>query len=61
MVLQVNNEATNEALKKFRQKNGSHAKLATASIDVDVPEEKRQEEVERALGEMEPQVKEKIG
>jgi hypothetical protein len=31
--LQVNSQAKNDALKKFRQKNGTHANLATAFIE----------------------------
>ncbi|EGE02072.1 hypothetical protein TEQG_01112 [Trichophyton equinum CBS 127.97] len=31
---EVNTQATNEALRKWVKKNGTHAKLATASFDV---------------------------
>ncbi|KAK2734458.1 hypothetical protein FQN57_001693 [Myotisia sp. PD_48] len=35
--LQVNSQATNEALKKWVNKNGTHANLAFADIDMNVP------------------------
>ncbi|KAF2245227.1 hypothetical protein BU26DRAFT_79010 [Trematosphaeria pertusa] len=59
--LQVNSEAKNTALKKFRSKHGTHANIATAEIKVDTPENKQQQEVEEALEEMTKQYRSKIG
>lgn len=36
--LQVNSQAKNDALKRYRGKHGSHANLATATVDPDTPE-----------------------
>ncbi|KAJ5367187.1 hypothetical protein N7541_001128 [Penicillium brevicompactum] len=46
--LQVNSQAQNEALAKFRKKNGTDAKLASGKINVNTPE-KEQEEAAQAL------------
>ncbi|KAF2875183.1 hypothetical protein BDV95DRAFT_603946 [Massariosphaeria phaeospora] len=59
--LQVNSEAKNTALKKFKSKHGSDANVATAKIKVDVPEDKQEEEVEGALESMTEQYSSKIG
>ncbi|EEQ30382.1 conserved hypothetical protein [Microsporum canis CBS 113480] len=40
--LQVNTQATNEALKKWIKKNGTHANLATASFDINTKEEDKE-------------------
>ncbi|KAI9670782.1 MAG: hypothetical protein M1817_003893 [Caeruleum heppii] len=39
--LQVNAQAKNDALKEFRKKHGSHANLATGSIDPNTPEDQQ--------------------
>lgn len=39
--LQINSEAKNNALTKYRAKHGSHANLATATIDPNTPEEEQ--------------------
>ncbi|PYI02011.1 hypothetical protein BO78DRAFT_231102 [Aspergillus sclerotiicarbonarius CBS 121057] len=48
--LQVNSQAKNGALAKFRQKEGTHANLASGTIDENTPVES-QEEVTRAFWE----------
>lgn len=59
--LQVNSQAKNDALKKFRQKNGTHANLATAVIDEDVPEDKQEEVYNKMWDDIDPQIKERLG
>jgi hypothetical protein len=59
--LQVNSEAKNEALKKFRAKNGSHANLATATIDENTPQEQQEEAAKAFWESIESQAKTKIG
>ncbi|KAF2148924.1 hypothetical protein K461DRAFT_282403 [Myriangium duriaei CBS 260.36] len=46
--LQVNSQAKNESLVKWRKKHGSHANLAVGQIDENTPPEK-QEEAAREL------------
>ncbi|EZF69369.1 hypothetical protein H105_08212 [Trichophyton soudanense CBS 452.61] len=41
--LQVNTQATNEALRKWVKKNGTHARLATASFDVNTKDENKKD------------------
>ena len=59
--LQVNSEATNEALKKWRQKHGTHANLATVSFDPDTPREKQKEVFTDVWKDVADQVKENLG
>lgn len=59
--LQVNSQATNEALKKFRKKYGTDANLATAFIEEDTPEEKQEEVFDEMWSQIEPQIRERLG
>ncbi len=59
--LQVNSEAKNEALKKFRTKRGTHANLATATIDENTPPEKQEEVAMAFWDKIESQAKKNIG
>lgn len=58
LVLQVNSQAKNTTLKEWVRKNGSHAKLATASFDTEA--EDPDEEVKRVIAELERQAKDNI-
>jgi hypothetical protein len=59
--LQVNSQAKNDALKKFRRKNGTHANLATAFIEEDTPEDKQEEAFKKMWEEIDTQVRERLG
>ena len=59
--LQVNSQAKNGALQKFRQKNGTHANLATAVIDENTPEDKQEEMFKKMWDEIDPQIKQRLG
>lgn len=59
--LQVNSQAKNDALQKFRQKNGTHANLATAVIDENTPEDKQEEIFNKIWDEIDPQIKQRLG
>lgn len=59
--LQVNSQAKNEALKRFKKKYGTDANLATAFIDEDTPEEKQEEVFEEMWQHLEPQIRERLG
>ncbi|OJJ44814.1 hypothetical protein ASPZODRAFT_134956 [Penicilliopsis zonata CBS 506.65] len=58
--LQVNSQATNDALKKFRGKHGTHANIATAQIKEDTPPEEQQDVINDMLDQIEDQFKEII-
>ena len=55
--LQVNAQAKNEALKKYRGKHGSHANLATATIDPNTPEEDKEKVFNEFWKDVESQAK----
>lgn len=59
--VQINSEATNDALQKFRKKNGKNAKVATGKIPVDTPEDKQEEVFEELFKDLKGQFSEKIG
>jgi hypothetical protein len=59
--LQVNSEAKNEALKKFRTKGGTYANLATATVDENTPSEKQEEVAKAFWDKIESQAKKNIG
>jgi hypothetical protein len=59
--LQVNSQAKNDALQKFRQKNGTHANLATAVIDENTPEDKQEEMFNKMWDEIDPQIEQRLG
>lgn len=59
--LQINSEAKNESLKKFRGKHGSHANLASATIDPQTADENQREAFEKMWEEMERQARENLG
>ena len=61
LYLQINSQAKNEALKKYRSKHGSHAKLATATVDQNTPEEDQENVFTDIWSNMESQAKEKLG
>ncbi len=59
--LQVNSQAKNDALKKFQAKNGTHANLATATIDENTSPEKQEEAAKAFWANIELQAKNNIG
>ncbi|KAI9685110.1 MAG: hypothetical protein M1820_010832 [Bogoriella megaspora] len=59
--LQVNSEAKNDALKKFRNKNGAHANLAVGTVDENTPEGDREDAIGETWKGMSERAKEKIG
>lgn len=58
--LQVNTQATNDALKKLRGKYGAHANIATAQIKEDTPPEEQEDAINDMLDKIEEQFKERI-
>ncbi|KAL9004658.1 MAG: hypothetical protein Q9188_002518 [Gyalolechia gomerana] len=61
LYLQVNSEAKSETLKKFIGKEGTHANLATVSIDINTAVEKQEEVAENAMADIKGQAKKKLG
>ncbi|PPJ50233.1 hypothetical protein CBER1_07206 [Cercospora berteroae] len=59
--LQVNSEAENTALKKYKSKHGTHSNIATLKIKVDTPEDEQEDEINRVFEEAAKQFKEKVG
>jgi len=59
--LQVNSQAKNEALKKFLAKNGTHANLATATINENTPPEEQEAATKAFWDEVESQAKNNLG
>ena len=59
--LQVNSQAKNGALKKWRQKNGTHANLAVGTIDENAPEKDQKEAVSKMWESVEKSSKSKVG
>ena len=59
--LQVKFQAKNEALKKFLAKNGTHANLATATIDENTPPEEQEAAAKAFWDNLESQAKNNIG
>ncbi|KAL8941248.1 MAG: hypothetical protein Q9216_002351 [Gyalolechia sp. 2 TL-2023] len=57
LYLQVNSQATSDSLKKFIAKEGTHANLATVSIDINTAVEKQEEVAEAAMAEIKEQAK----
>lgn len=55
--LQVNSQAKNESLKKFREKNGTHANLAVGTIEEDTPPENQKSAAEALWADLEGQAK----
>ena len=55
--LQVNSQAKNEALKKFREKNGTHANLAVGTIDEGTSPENQKSAAETLWTDLEGQAK----
>lgn len=60
LYLQVNSQASNEALKAFRKKHGSHANLATGTINENEPEENRKQAAIALLDSMIEEAKENL-
>lgn len=59
--LQINSQAKNEALKKYRGKHGTHANLATATIDTKTPEKEQKGAFLDFWNDVEGQAKENLG
>ncbi|KAL8869829.1 MAG: hypothetical protein Q9174_003976, partial [Haloplaca sp. 1 TL-2023] len=57
--LQINSQAKNEALKKYKQKHGTDAKVATATVPEDTPKEDYRKVFDGFWGNMDKQVKDK--
>ncbi|KAM5444083.1 hypothetical protein MferCBS31731_000600 [Microsporum ferrugineum] len=60
LYLQVNSEATNEALRKWLKKNGTHANIATGSIDINTKEEDKDTVSEELWNSFEKQLKDNL-
>ncbi|KAL8980941.1 MAG: hypothetical protein Q9177_005731 [Variospora cf. flavescens] len=58
--VQINSQASNDALVKYRNSHGSHAKVATAQFDVNTPAEKQEEVFEAVMEDLQGQYSEKI-
>lgn len=58
--LQVNSQAKNDSLVKFRKKEGTHANLASGQINETTPEESQEEAAKKWWQEMERQAKENL-
>jgi len=58
--LQVNTQAKNDALKKFRGKHGSHANLAVGTIDENTPAKDQKEAAEQLWAQMERAAKDNL-
>ncbi|KAI4267331.1 MAG: hypothetical protein L6R35_006858, partial [Caloplaca aegaea] len=58
--VQINSQASNDALVKYRNSHGSHAKVATAQFDVNTPAEKQEEVFEAVMEDLGGQYSEKI-
>ncbi|KAI4288378.1 MAG: hypothetical protein L6R35_002366, partial [Caloplaca aegaea] len=61
LYLQVNKEAKGKALADFVKKNGSHANLASVTVDVNTPVEDQPEVGTKAFENMTEQAKSKLG
>ncbi|KAK4965250.1 hypothetical protein LTR66_012159 [Elasticomyces elasticus] len=59
--LQVNSQADNEALKKFRKKHGTDANLATGTINENEPKENQKQAAEALWEDLMNQAKENLG
>ncbi|KAA8652766.1 hypothetical protein EYZ11_012813 [Aspergillus tanneri] len=58
--LQVNSQAKNDSLAKFRQKKGTDANLASSTIDENTPAESQEEVARKFWEEMAKQAKENL-
>ena len=56
-LLQINAEAKNDVLKKYRSKHGSHANLATATVDPNTPEKDQKKVITDVWKDLESQAK----
>lgn len=59
--LQVNWQASNDALQKWMKKNTSHGNLAFGDIDINEPEDRIPEAFEEFWQSIEEQVKDNLG
>lgn len=59
--LQVNSQAKNDALVAFKKKNGTHANLASGSIDENTPVESQEEAARKFWEAMAKQAKDQLG
>ena len=55
--LQINAEAKNDVLKKYRSKHGSHANLATATVDPNTPEKDQKKVITDVWKDLESEAK----
>ena len=58
--MQVNSQAKNEALKKWLKKHGTHAKLATGSVDENTPKGDFRKVFDGFWGNMDSQAKDNL-
>ncbi|KAI4281449.1 MAG: hypothetical protein L6R38_003687 [Xanthoria sp. 2 TBL-2021] len=58
--LQVNSQAKNEALKEFKKKNGTHANLATATVDENTTEADQKKVFDEFWEDIEKQARSKL-
>lgn len=59
--LQVNSEATNTALKKYKSKYGTHSNVAAAKIPANVPEAEQEKVVKDLMADFKKKFSSKIG
>ncbi|CAN9090830.1 unnamed protein product [Alternaria alternata] len=59
--LQINSQATATPLKNFLSKEGTHANVAVAQIDMNVPKEDQAKETDKAFGTFLEGVRKKLG
>ena len=59
--LQVNSQAKSEVLKKFKKKHGTHANLATATIDENTPKKDQEKVFNEFWEDMSDQATSKLG
>ena len=59
--LQVNSQAKNDVLKSFRKKNGTHANLATSTVDMNTPEKDRKRVGEEVWDDLADQAESVLG
>lgn len=59
--VQINSQASNDALVKYRKSHGSHNKVATAQFAVETPEKDQEKVFEAVVEDLKNQYREKIG
>ncbi|KAL8868872.1 MAG: hypothetical protein Q9174_004699 [Haloplaca sp. 1 TL-2023] len=58
--IQVNSQAKDPQLKKWRNKHGTHANIATASVDTNTPKEDQRKVADKFWSDVEDQVRDSL-